>query len=91
VKRLPIITISAIIIGLIGIGLATLIDDPEHIVNPDPDCPICQAYKTQVLLTVYVDLASPSILLLYLNEPQPNDLYSESHRPLLSIRAPPLF
>ena len=89
-KRESIITILALIIGLIGISLVTLIDDPAHLVDPDPDCPLCQADKTQVLLTSNIDLSSPSILLLYLNELRPNDLYSEYYNPLFSIRAPPL-
>ena len=77
------------VIGLTGIRLAVLIDDPEHLVAPDPDCPICQAYQSQVLLVSDVNPISPSTLLLYLNEHAPIDLYSNPLQPILSIRAPP--
>jgi hypothetical protein len=91
VKRASIIAILAIVAGLIGIRLATLVDDPEHLINPDPDCSICQAYQSQVLLVPDIDIISPSKILLFLNEPRPTDLYSEFHNPLFSIRAPPQF
>ena len=84
------IVVLIIIIGLIGIRLAILIDDPEHIIVPDPDCPICQAYQSQVLLVSNADLTSPSTLLLYLNEQTPIDSYSDPVDPILSIRAPPI-
>ena len=84
------IIISIAIAGLIGIRLATMIDDPEHLVVPDPDCPICQAYQSQVLLVSEANLISPSILLLYINEQAPVDPYSDHVHPILSIRAPPI-
>ena len=79
-----------IIIGLTGIRLATLIDDPEHLIAPDPDCPICQAYQSQVLLDSNADLTSPTTFLLYLNEQTPIHPYSDPVHPILSIRAPPI-
>ena len=88
-KRLSFLAILVIIIGLIDLRLATLVDDPEHLINPDPDCPVCQAYQSQVLLTPDIELITPSMPLIYLNESRPSDLYSESHHHLLSIRAPP--
>ena len=73
-----------------GIRLATLIDDPDHLIVPDPDCPICQAYQSQVLLVSNADLTTPSTLLLYLNEQTPIDSNSDPVDPILSIRAPPI-
>ena len=84
------IVVSIAIAGLIGIRLAMLIDDPEHLIIPDPDCPICQAYQSQILLVSDANLTLPSTLLLYLNEQTPIDPDSDLVHPILSIRAPPI-
>ena len=84
------IVLSIAIVGLIGIRLATLIDDPDHLITPDPDCPICQAYQSQVLVVSETDLTSPTTLLSYLNEQNPFDLDLDFVHPILSIRAPPI-
>jgi hypothetical protein len=41
--------------GIIGIGLITILDDPAHIIDPDPDCPLCLAAQTNFIF-------SPNIL-----------------------------
>ncbi|MCK4558142.1 MAG: hypothetical protein KAV45_00055 [Calditrichia bacterium] len=84
------IIVLIVIIGLTGIRLAILIDDPEHLIVPDPDCPICQAYQSQVLLVSNADLTSLSTLLLYFKEQTTIDSYSHPVDPILSIRAPPI-
>ena len=90
-KLRSILVVLIAILGLTGIRLAMLIDDPEHLLVPDPDCPICQAYQSQVLLVSEADLTSPAILLTYLNDRAPIKNHSNPILPILSIRAPPIF
>jgi hypothetical protein len=83
------IIVIVAVVGLTGIRLATLIDDPQHLITPDPDCPICQAYQSQVLLITESNLTTPSTLQVYLNEQSPVNPNSDIFHPILSIRAPP--
>lgn len=87
-KRTIIVLIA--VVGLVGVRLATLIDNPEHLIVPDSDCPICQAYQSQVLLVSDTDFTAPTTLLSYLNEQTPIDPNLDLFYPILSIRAPPI-
>jgi hypothetical protein len=75
----------------VGIQLVPLFDNPQHMMTPAPDCPICMAYETQVLLTP-VEVIGPSlnIILIILEYPSFN-YYHHSAISLLIIRAPPEF
>ena len=78
-------------IGFISIQFASIIDDPQHLVEPDPDCPICLAAKTQVCIDPDITISFTPDIILYLVE---NILYhpeKENYLSTLSIRAPPLF
>ncbi len=89
-KLKTMIVVFIAVIGLVGVRLATLIDDPEHLITPDEDCPICQAYHSQVLLVAEADLNAPPTLLLYLSAQIPIDPNIDIFHPILSIRAPPI-
>lgn len=36
-------------LGLLALNMGFLIDDPDHFLQPDPDCAICQISQTQVI------------------------------------------
>ena len=42
--------ILLLITGFIGIQFASVIDDPEHLIQPDPDCPICLAAQSPIFI-----------------------------------------
>ena len=75
--------------SLIGIRLSIAIDDPDHLLIPNPDCPICQAYNSPVFIDFDINVTSLSIILAYLNEQSPEDLYFNSLILKGLIRAPP--
>jgi hypothetical protein len=35
-----------VFIGIVGIQLTPLVDDPAHFFTKDPDCPLCLAFET---------------------------------------------
>jgi hypothetical protein len=78
-----------IILGLVAIRLSTLIDDPEHLVTPDSDCPICQAYQSQLVVDSQVEVILFSLVVLYLNELATLDSFPDLTFTIHSIRAPP--
>lgn len=78
-----------IILGLVVIRLSTLIDDPQHLLIPDSDCPICQAYQSQVLLNSQAEVSLFSLVIQYFKEQIPLDLKSEPTFSIYTIRAPP--
>ena len=78
-----------IVLGLLTIRLSIIIDDPEHILIPHSDCPICQAYQSQVLLDSGIQYTFPSIVLIYVNELAPLDAHNDPVFQIHSIRAPP--
>jgi len=75
--------------GLIGIQLATIIDDPDHIAEPDPNCPICIAANTPVCIDTDITISFNPDIIFYLIETSSNNPYSEYYYLNLSIRAPP--
>ena len=76
-------------IGFIGIQFAAIIDDPDHLIETDPDCPICLAAKTQVCITPQVSLSFTPNIIHYLIERSPLHHYKDHYFSTLSIRAPP--
>jgi len=77
-------------LGLIGIQFATVIDDPQHMVEPDPDCPICLAAKTEVCIHPDISISFTPNIILYLVEKIPFNQAKENYILIISIRAPPL-
>ena len=76
-------------IGFISIQFATVIDDPEHLLEPDPDCPICLAAKTQVCITPQIPIGFTPNIIHHLVEKSPFNEEKENYLSNLSIRAPP--
>lgn len=77
-------------IGFVSIQFATLIDDPQHLVEPDPDCPICLAAKTQVCIDPDISISFTQDIILYLVDDAPFNQDKENYFSIKSIRAPPL-
>ena len=77
-------------IGFIGIQFASLLDDPQHLLEPDPDCPICLAAKTEVYVNPHISISFTPDVILYLVENTLLDQEIENYFSILSIRAPPL-
>jgi hypothetical protein len=80
-----------IIAGLLAIRLSIIIDNPAHLLTPDPNCPICQAYQSQVLLDFDSPVTTPFLVLIYINESYQLDIVSDPIITIDSIRAPPFF
>ena len=38
--------IFIIFAGIIGMGFIVILDEPDHIIQPDPNCPLCLAAQT---------------------------------------------
>ena len=89
-KRLFQVIFFITLAGFVGIQFATLIDDPQHLVEPDPDCPICLAAETQVCIDPPISFSFTPAILLYLAEKEPLDQELNNYSLILSIRAPPL-
>ncbi len=80
-----------LVISILSIQLVPLFDDPDHLMTAEPDCPICLAYETQVLLTT-VDVAEPVLNLIFIiSESQPVNFYDHPFISIFTIRAPPEF
>jgi hypothetical protein len=76
-------------IGFIGIQFTALIDNPEHLIEYDPDCPICLAAQTQVCITPQISISFTPNIIHYLLEEAPLNKDKENYFSTLSIRAPP--
>jgi hypothetical protein len=76
--------------GLIGIQFAAVIDDPQHLAEPDPDCPICLAANTQICIPPHVSISYTPDIIFYLIEKASFDQQKEAYLSILSIRAPPI-
>ena len=79
-----------VFIGIVAIQLATLIDDPQHLLEPDPNCPICLAAKTEVCITPHLSISFTPDIILFLVEMAVGNQGKEDHLSILSIRAPPV-
>ena len=77
-------------IGIIGIQFAAVLDDPQHQVERDPDCPICLAANTPICITPQISINFTPAVILYLIEKAPNNQVKDTHSVVISIRAPPL-
>ena len=73
-------------VGFIGIQFASILDDPQHLVEPDPDCPICLAAKTQVYLTPRISVSFTPDIIYYLIEKAPFNQEKENCSSIISIR-----
>ena len=76
-------------IGFAGIQFASMFDDPHHLMEPDPNCPLCLAAKTQVCATPEISISFTPNILYYLVETSSFNEDKENYLLTLSIRAPP--
>lgn len=88
-SKFHILVLSILILGFVGIQLATIIDDPSHIAEPDPDCPICIAAQTSAYLDINTSFNFTLDFLLFLNENSALEPHTHNYISLISIRAPP--
>lgn len=89
-SRFHIAVLTLIIFGFIGIQFAAFIDDPDHIAEPDPDCPICIAAQTSAYLHLTTPTSFNLDILFYLIEKTPLEPHLYNYESNISIRAPPL-
>ena len=75
--------------SLIGIRLSIALDNPEHILIPDSNCSICQAYNSPVFVELNAEVSAISVILAFLNEQSQCELYFTSNILKNLIRAPP--
>ncbi len=89
-KRVTLVLAYIILFGIIGIQFAAIIDDPQHLAEPDPNCPICLAAQTQVYITPQVSISFTPDIIVYLTDNAPGNPENENHLTSITIRAPPL-
>ena len=77
-------------IGFIGIQCAALIDDPQHLMESDPNCPICIAANTEVDLPLHLSTSFNPVIIIYLTEQPAGSLHTNLYISITSIRAPPV-
>jgi len=77
------------IAGFFSIQFSTLIDDPQHFIESDPNCPICIAAKTEVCISPHLSIDfAPHLISLLIDTP----VYlreTTGYSWIISIRAPP--
>jgi hypothetical protein len=78
-----------LIIGFTSTQFATLIDDPQHLIEPDPNCPICLTVHTPLCIDQDDTIAFTLDIIYYLCPDSPQDLHAYKHFSEQSIRAPP--
>lgn len=83
------ILLVLLIIGFSGIQLALYIDDPQHLIEPDPNCPICIASNTSLYINHQVTIEYTPDIIIYLSENSFLEPCSHQYFTNLSTRAPP--
>jgi len=89
-SKLNITVLLFVVFGFIGIQFASLIDDPCHIAEPDPDCVICIASNTPAYLHMATAITFNLDVIFYLIEKSPLEPNIFNYISNISIRAPPL-
>jgi hypothetical protein len=85
-----IILIFFLLVCLLALHMVFLLDDPDHFFNPKPDCPLCQADKTLVLLNDDISLFQTDFINLYIIASHHDPAYYDLYQSIDSIRAPPI-
>jgi len=83
------IILILLLIGFSGIQLASLIDDPQHLLEPDPNCPICMASQTSLCINHHITIEFTPDIIIYLTENVFFVLFPHIYYTNLSTRAPP--
>jgi hypothetical protein len=84
-----IIIVFLLLAGLLTIHVAFLLDDPDHFFHPKQDCPLCQADKTIVPLTVDASVYQTDFIQLFTLTNHYDLIYYNLCLSIDSIRAPP--
>ena len=79
----------SLFIGFIGIQFVSILDDPQHLVEPDPQCPLCLAAKTEISALPTISFNFTPEIILYLIEETPFDRGTDDCLLNITIRAPP--
>jgi hypothetical protein len=78
-----------VLLGFTGIQFVSLLDDPRHLAEPDPHCPLCLAAKTEVCAAPTVTFSFTPEIILYLIDQAPFDQGTGDVVVYSPIRAPP--
>ena len=78
-----------LIVAISGIQFVSLIDDPHHFFEPDPDCFFCMVSQTSVYIHHIITLEFTPNVVIYVTEYNFVEPYSHQYFTNLSTRAPP--
>jgi hypothetical protein len=84
------VLILLIITGFTGLQFATFLDDPKHLSEPDPDCPLCLAAQNPLYITQDIIITYTPAIILYLLIATPVNPYTNNYISTYCSRAPPL-
>ena len=83
------ILLILLIFGFIEIQFASLLDDPQHLIEPDPDCLICLVSQTSVYINHNTTVVIFPDIIIYLSEGSFLEPCSHQYFANFSSRAPP--
>jgi hypothetical protein len=83
------ILLILLIIGFVEIQFASLLDDPQHLIEPNPDCFICLVSQTSGYINHHTTIALYPDIIIYLAEKSFLEPYSHQYFANFSSRAPP--
>lgn len=78
-----------LVLGIITIQLIPLLDDPSHLMRPDPNCPMCMAYQTYVLLGHAICIGIMVSVISIIAQTYIFNKYSHPNITIITVRAPP--
>ena len=78
-----------LVISFFWIQLSEFLDDPEHLLVPDPDCPICKMVNSLYFPDSDTPTDPAQYIIIYLPEISPPNQVFYCFKSLFSIRAPP--
>jgi hypothetical protein len=84
------IILVVLIVAFLGIQFVSLIDDPHHFFEPDPDCFFCMVSQTSVYIHHIITLEFSPNVIIYITENKFIEPYSHQYFTNLSTRAPPI-
>jgi hypothetical protein len=80
-----------LIIGFSGIQFALFIDDPHHLIEPDPDCFICIASHSSIDINPQITIEFTPNIISYLHDISSPKPYFQIFNIPFFTRAPPYF
>ena len=88
-KILKRILLILLLLGFIEILLASLLNDHQHLIEPDPDCLICLVSQTSVSINHHKTVVFNPDIIFYLSEDSFLEPCSHQYFANFSSRAPP--